>query len=103
MKVLFYIAITLYVGSFLWRRRLHRPPLPDQILVDMKHFTDAQRAALIFGVLVIIAALLISGRYTITQQGHMAYVVDRFTGAVRFCTREECVDFPTNGPRWKAF
>ena len=54
------------------------------------------KAAVVLGMLAIVAALLAGGRYTVTQQGSMAYVVDRFTGAVRFCTREECLDVPSN-------
>jgi hypothetical protein len=39
------------------------------------------KAAIILGVLVIIAAALAAGRYSLTQQGNMAFVVDRYTGA----------------------
>lgn len=53
------------------------------------------KAAVILGVLVIIAAVLAGGRYTVTQQGNMAFVLDRFTGTLRFCTRDECSVMPT--------
>jgi hypothetical protein len=48
------------------------------------------KAAIILGVLVIIATALAAGRYSLTQQGNMAFVVDRYTGAVWFCTTDEC-------------
>jgi hypothetical protein len=48
------------------------------------------KAALVLGVLVILAAFLFTGRYSLTQQGNMAFVVDRYTGAIWFCTQEGC-------------
>jgi hypothetical protein len=48
------------------------------------------KAAIIFGVLVALAAALFAGRYSLTQQGGMAFEVDRYTGAVWFCTRDGC-------------
>ena len=40
------------------------------------------RAAIILGVLAILAAALAGGRYSLTQQGNMAFEVDRYTGTV---------------------
>jgi hypothetical protein len=47
--------------------------------------------------LIIVAALIMlatafiwSGRYTISAQGPLVFIVDRFTGSVRVCTEEEC-------------
>lgn len=57
---------------------------------------DLIKAALVLGGLLIVAGLLAGGRYTITQQGGLAYVVDRFTGAVRVCDHEKCSDLPNN-------
>jgi hypothetical protein len=37
------------------------------------------RAAIILGVLAILAAALAGGRYSLTQQGNMAFEVDRYT------------------------
>jgi len=48
------------------------------------------KAAIVFGVLVVLAAALAVGRYSLTQQGNMAFEVDRYTGAVWFCTPEGC-------------
>jgi hypothetical protein len=48
------------------------------------------KAVIILGVLGILAAVLVAGRYSLTQQGSMAFVVDRYTGAVSFCTRDGC-------------
>jgi hypothetical protein len=44
------------------------------------------KAAIVFGVLVVLAAALAAGRYSLTQQGK----VDRYTGAVWFCTPDGC-------------
>jgi hypothetical protein len=46
------------------------------------------RAATILGVLAILAAALAGGRYSLTQQGNMAFEVDRYTGTVGFRTRD---------------
>lgn len=48
------------------------------------------KAAIILGVLIILAAFLFAGRYSLTQQGNMAFIVDRYTGAIWFCTPEGC-------------
>jgi hypothetical protein len=48
------------------------------------------KAAIIFGVLVVLAAAMAVGRYSLTQQGNMAFEVDRYTGAVWFCTPQGC-------------
>jgi hypothetical protein len=48
------------------------------------------KAAIIFGVLVALAAALFAGRYSLTQQVGMAFEVDRYTGAVWFRTRDGC-------------
>ena len=48
------------------------------------------KAAIVLGVLAILAAALAAGRYSLTQQGNMAFEVDRYTGAVWFCTPEGC-------------
>jgi hypothetical protein len=48
------------------------------------------RAAIILGVLAILAAALAGGRYSLTQQGNMAFEVDRYTGTVWFYTRDGC-------------
>ena len=48
------------------------------------------KAAIVLGVLVVLAAALAAGRYSLTQQGNMAFEVDRYTGAVWFCTPEGC-------------
>jgi hypothetical protein len=46
---------------------------------------------IIVAALIMLAATFIwSGRYTISAQGHRVFVVDRFTGAVRVCTEDEC-------------
>ena len=47
------------------------------------------RAAIVLGV-AILAAALAGGRYSLTQQGSMAFEVDRYTGTVWFCTRDGC-------------
>ena len=46
------------------------------------------KAAIVLGVLIALAAALAVGRYSLTQQGNMAFEVDRYTGAVWFCTPE---------------
>jgi len=48
------------------------------------------KAAIVFGILVVLAAALAAGRYSLTQQGNVAFEVDRYTGAVWFCTPEGC-------------
>jgi hypothetical protein len=58
------------------------------------------KAAIILGVLAIIAAFVVGGRYSLTSQGNMAFVVDRFTGSVRFCSREECSAVPDKKEPW---
>jgi hypothetical protein len=40
------------------------------------------RAAIILGVLAILAAALAGGRYSLTQQGNMAFEVDRYAETV---------------------
>ena len=41
-------------------------------------------------VIVIAAAFIWGGRYTISAQGARVFIVDRFTGSVRVCTSDEC-------------
>jgi hypothetical protein len=48
------------------------------------------RAAIILGVLAIFAAALAGGGYSLTQQGSVAFEVDRYTGTLWFCTRDGC-------------
>jgi hypothetical protein len=48
------------------------------------------KAAIVLGLLIVLAAALAAGRYSLTQQGNMAFEVDRYTGAVWFCTPEGC-------------
>jgi hypothetical protein len=43
-----------------------------------------------------LAAFLSGGRYTVTQQGTVAFVVDRFTGSVRYCRQDGCRTVPTD-------
>jgi hypothetical protein len=50
------------------------------------------RASLILGAFLIVAALLLGGRYSVTGQGAVVYIVDRFTGSVRFCSSGECTE-----------
>jgi hypothetical protein len=40
------------------------------------------------------AAFVLGGRYTVAGQGSLVYVVDRFTGAVRACRVNRCEDLP---------
>jgi hypothetical protein len=50
--------------------------------------------AIIYSVAAITAAFLVAGRYTAigvgSKDGSMLYVVDRFTGQVRFCLGTQC-------------
>jgi uncharacterized protein HemY len=48
------------------------------------------KVAIVLGVLVVLAAALATGRYSLTQQGNIAFEFDRYTGAVWFCTPEGC-------------
>jgi hypothetical protein len=48
------------------------------------------KAAIVLGVLIILAAVLFAGRYSLTQQGSLAFVVDRYMGTVSFCSRDGC-------------
>jgi hypothetical protein len=56
--------------------------------------TDAFRIALVLGFVVIVSVFLINGRYTIVASASNtlpgAYVMDRFTGVVRFCAGVIC-------------
>ena len=47
------------------------------------------KAALLLGALLIVAATILGGRYSVSGQGAVLYVVDRFTGSVRFCQSGE--------------
>jgi hypothetical protein len=80
----------MQIDAVLWRK----PPT----LCSRGIVTAMVKAAVILGMLAVVAAVLAGGRYTVTQQGTVAYVVDRFTGAVRFCTQEECSDVPNAKP-----
>jgi hypothetical protein len=48
------------------------------------------KAAIVLGVLIVLAAALAAGRYALTQQGGMAFEVDRYTRTVWFCTPDGC-------------
>lgn len=48
-------------------------------------------AAAVIGLALIVAAGMSGGRYrTVGGQGGVIYVVDRFTGSVRYCRMDEC-------------
>ena len=54
----------------------------------MKRFTPI--AILFAGLFLLIAALVVAGRYTTVTAGGFVYVVDRLTGQVRFCASDGC-------------
>lgn len=49
------------------------------------------KAALIVGIAIVIGGFLAGGRYATTPGGTgAAFVIDRFTGAVSFCSFTDC-------------
>ena len=46
---------------------------------------------IIVATLIMLAAAFVwNGRYTIIAQGGFVFILDRFTGSVRVCSEEEC-------------
>jgi len=52
------------------------------------------RTLAIAAVIILGAAFLWGGRYTVAGQGSLIYVIDRFTGAVRACHVDRCENLP---------
>jgi regulator of protease activity HflC (stomatin/prohibitin superfamily) len=62
------------------------------------HLPETIKAAIIAGVAIIIATIMVSGFFTVVPQAAGGiYVVNKYTGSVTYCVANTCMASPLGG------